>query len=165
MGQPNVNVRPGGITASATFTAAAAAYGAADIMDVAKQFTFAYAQDGITIPPGCLIRILSSVIKIDVTSVPSGQTSYTGQFYNVTPPTVRADNDVWTLASADLGAYRGSLALGTPADLGAALYIKTQYADTDFNLTSSSLFMELVTVGAHTAAAVARSIILYGVIL
>lgn len=155
-----------GIAAAASFTPAAAAYSAADIVGTTpvQEFAFTYA-NGLAIPSASLIRILTAIIKIDVTAVQSGETSYTLQCYSVTPPSAQADNAAWTLASADLSAYRGSLNLGTPADLGAALYVKTQYVDTDIKLTGASLFAELVTVGGFTATAVARQVLLYGVVL
>lgn len=153
-----------GIYASASFTPAASAYGAGDIQDVAKELAFTF-YDGSPIPSGSLIRILTAIMKIDVTSVPSGQTSYTLQTYGVTPPSAQADNDAWTLASGDLTAYKGAISLGTPVDLGSACYVKSQYIDFDIRLTGTSLFGELVTAGAHTAAAVARQVSLYGIIL
>lgn len=155
-----------GVTATATFTPAAAAYGSGDIMDVAKEMSFTY-RDGVAVPVGSLIRILSAITKIDITSVPAGQTSYLLHCYSVTPPSAQADNDAWTLASGDLTAYRGSIALGVPADLGASLYVKTSLIDTEIALASdkTSMFAQLVTVNSHTAAAVARQIILQGVVL
>lgn len=155
-----------GVTASATFTPAAAAYGAADLMDVAKEMSFTYA-NGVAVPASSLIRILSAVTKIDITSVPSGQTSYTLQMYSVTPPSAQADNAAWTLASGDLSAYRGSLALGAPADLGGALYVKSSGLNADINLgpALTSIYAQLITDGAHTATAVARTVILYGIVL
>lgn len=153
-----------GITASATFTPAAAAYGAGDIMDVAKQFAFTLA-NGDPVPDGSLIRILSSTTKIDVTAVPSGQTSYTARAYSSTPPSAQADNDLWTLVSGDLSVYKGPISLGTPVDEGSCLYIKNQYIDTDIKLTGTSLWLELVTEGAHTAAAVARTVTLNAMVL
>ncbi|MBR1230211.1 hypothetical protein JQ600_35540 [Bradyrhizobium sp. AUGA SZCCT0176] len=154
-----------GISASATFTPAAAAYGAGDIVSVAKEFAFTDSV-GRIVPEGALIRIVSAVIKIDQTAVISGETSYSLALYNVTPPSAQADNAAWTLASADLPSYRGTLALGTPADLGAACYIKTQFSDQqDFKLAGTSLFGELITTGAFTATAVARQILLYGFVV
>jgi len=155
---------PTGFTASANFTPAAAAYGAGDLIDVAKQFSFVDS-DGVAVPAGALIRILTTVIRIDQTAVQAGETSYTGYLYSVTQPSAQADNALWTLASADLSAYLGSVALGTPADLGAACYVKTGSQDFDIKLTASSLYMRLVTVGAFTATAVARQISLFGIIL
>lgn len=153
-----------GITASASFTPAAAAYTALDIMDVAKEFAFTYA-DGTTIPAGSLIRVLTSIIKIDITALQASEAAYALQCYSVTPPSAQADNAAWTLASADLSAYRGSIALGTPVDLGAALYVKTPNIDLDIKLTTSSLWGVLQTIAGFTAAAVVRQVLLYGVVL
>lgn len=159
-----VDVVPSGINATASFTPAAAAYTAADMISVAKEFAFTQA-NGNAVPPGSLIRILTSSIKIDATAVISGETSYTLHLYTATPPSAQADNDAWTLASADLPYYVGSIALGTVVDLGAALYVKTGGINLDITLLSSSLFGVLVTVGGFTAAAVARQIRLHGIVL
>lgn len=161
-----VDLVPSGITGSASFTPAAAGYSAGDIVDVAKEIGFSRV-DGSSLAPGSLIRILTVIIKNGVAAVPSNQTSFTGQFYSIKPPTARADNDPWTLPVADLTAYRGSIALGTPVDLGTALYVKTQYVDTDIKLAldRASLYMELVTVGNPTLAATAIDVLLYGVAL
>lgn len=154
-----------GVYATVSFMPAAAAYGAADMIDVARELVFKY-PDETPVVPGSLIRIVSSIIKIDQTAVISGETSYSLALYNVTPPSAQADNAAWTLASADLSAYRGSLSLGTPVDLGAACYVKTQFADLqDFKLLGSSLFGELITAGAFTATAVARQVSLYGFVI
>ncbi|CAB4144794.1 hypothetical protein UFOVP469_54 [uncultured Caudovirales phage] len=149
-----------GFTASASFTPAATAYGAADVMSVAQAFAFLDAA-GNAIPSASLICITAAITKIDVTAVPSGQTSYTLYCYSVTPPSAQADNAAWTLASADLPSYLGSIALGTPADLGAALYIRASAPNLYAQLAGTSLFGVLVTDGAHTAAAVARQIRLH----
>lgn len=150
------------VVAAASFLPATAAYGAGDIIDVAKEFAFTYG-DGSAIRSGALIRIISSVIKIAETAIISGETSYTLPLFSVTPPSAQLDNDTYTLAAGDLASYRGSLSLGTPADLGGACYIKTQYTDQqDFNLTGTSMFGRLVTTGAFTATAVARQVFLYG---
>lgn len=161
-----VALAAGGVVASANFTPAAAAYGAGDIHSVAQQLNFVD-RNGLAVPVGSIIRILTSVVKIDVTAVPSGMTSFTLQLYGVTPPSAPADNDPWTLASADLPSYCGAIDLGAPVDLGAALYVKKQYIDFDVKLDAdkSSLFGQLVTVGAYTATAVARQVLLRGVVL
>lgn len=153
-----------GVVAQADFTPAASAYGAADVMDVAKEFAFVD-RNGVAVPVGSLIRILTTIVKIDITAVPSGQTSYSLPLFSVTPPSAQADNDAWTLASGDLDSYRGTLSLGTPVDLGAALYVRTPNVDIDMKLVSSSLWGRLVTDGAHTPAATARRVLLYGIVL
>jgi hypothetical protein len=153
-----------GITATASFTPTAVAYGALDIMDTAKEFAFTYA-DGTAIPAGSLIRILTSIMKIDATALQASEGAYTLHNYSVTPPSAQADNDAWTLASADLTAYRGSIAIGTPVDLGAALYIKTPLVDIDIKLATSSVWGRLVTTPGFTPTAVARQVLLYGIVL
>lgn len=160
-----------GIVASFSFTPVAGAYSAGDIIGTAQQVNFTYA-DGSAVPAGSLIRMVSAVIKIDQTAVISGETSYSLALYSVTPPSAQADNAVWSLASADLPSYRGFLNLGTPVDLGAACYVKTQFdgsvgKEQDYNLGSglTSFYARLVTTGAFTAPAVARQILLYGVVV
>lgn len=155
---------PAGITASASFTPAAAPYVANDIMDTAKEFAFTFA-DGTAIPSGSLIRILTAIIKIDVAALQANEAAYTLQCYSATPPSAQADNAAWTLASADLTAYRGAISLGTPVDLGAALYVKSPNIDLDIKLTGTSLFAELQTLASFTPTAVARQILLYGIVL
>jgi len=152
------------VFASATFTPTAAAYGAGDLMDVAKEMTWAD-RNGVKVPAASLIRVLTTVVKIDITAVPSGQTSYTLRCYNVTPPSAQTDNAAWTLASGDLASYLGAIPLGTPVDEGAALYIKQQYVDFDLRLSVQSMFAQLITNGAHTAAATARQVLLHGVVI
>lgn len=153
-----------GVTATASFTPAAAAYSAGDTMDVAKEFAFTYA-DGRSVPTGSLIRILTSTLKIDTTGLQASEAAYTLYTYSATPPSALADNAAWTLASGDLSAYRGSISLGTPVDLGSALYVRSGGIDTDFNLAGTSLFGTLVTVAGFTATAVARQVRLIGIVL
>lgn len=162
--QPQGGAGRSGITATNSFTPAAAAYSANDVISTAKEFAFTFA-NGDAVPSGSLIRILSSVMKIDVTALQASEAAYTLQMYGVTPPSAHADNDAWTLASGDLTAYKGSISLGTPVDLGAALYVKSGLLDTDVKLTGTSLFCELQTLAGFTATAVARQISIYGIVL
>lgn len=161
-----VSVAGSGVIARANFTPSAAAYGAGAIMDVAKEMQFKD-RNGVLVPTGSLIRILSAVVKIGIAAIPAGQTSFTGRLFGVTPPSAQADKAVWTLATADFSAYRGPISLGAPVDEGAGLFVKSQYIDTDIALDTgtSSVFMELVSDGAHTASAIAREVILFGVLL
>ncbi len=100
------------------------------------------------------IVITSADLRIDVTSVPSGQTSFRLHLYNVTPPSAAADNDVWDLPAGDRASYLGYIDLGTPVDVGSTLFVQT---DTSFRkevrLVSTSLFAYLVTNGAFTPSA------------
>ncbi|MGY4288884.1 hypothetical protein ACVWXO_008104 [Bradyrhizobium sp. LM2.7] len=154
------------VFAAASFTPAAAAYSAGDVLDLSKEFAF-IDKDGLLVPPGALIRVLSTTLKIDQTAMLSGEAAYTLQLYNSAQVSLN-DNDPWTLASADLPSYRGSLGLGTPVDLGAACYVKTQFSDQqDIHLTSGkqSTFGRLVSVGGATFTAVARQVSIYGVLV
>lgn len=155
-----------GWEASATFTPTAAAYSAADIMDTAKAFTPKFANAG-NVPNGSLLRITSAIIKIDATALQASEAAYTLQVYNVTPPSALADNGAWTLASTDLPAYRGSVGLGTPADLGAALFLLTTGLAIDIKLGAAvnTFYAQLQTVAGFTATAVARQIFLHGIVL
>ena len=159
--------RGNGVTASASFTPAAAAYGALDIMDAAKQFSFTYA-DGSPVTKGALIRVYTTILRIDVSALQASEGAYSLAMYNVTPPSAQADNAAWTLASADLAAYLGTIALSTPVDAGAALYVQAQpTANQDIKLlsTETSIYGELITTPGFTPTAVARQVTLYGVVL
>jgi hypothetical protein len=162
-GQP-IDSSGSGITASASFLPTASAYSANDIMSTAQEFAFSYA-NGAAIPSGALIRILTAIVKIDATALQASEAAYALQLFSVTPPSALADNAAWTLASGDLASYRGSISLGTPVDLGAALYVKTPNVDIDIKLTGTSLFGQLQTSAAFTPTAVARQVLLYGVVL
>lgn len=151
-----------GIIASASFTPAAAAYTAGDILGVAQQFAFTFA-NGNEVPTGALIRITGSILKIDHTDLVSSEGAYTLQLYNVTPPSARADNAAWTVATGDLAAYVGSIALGTPVDVGQ-LFVRAT-PSLDIKLASTSLWGELTNAGTMTPTAVARQVTLIGVVL
>ena len=150
-----------GFVATASFTPSALAYGAGDVIDVAKQFSFVDWL-GNAIPAGSLIRITTAILKIDQTALQASEGAYSLQCYSVTPPSAQVDNAAWSLASGDLSAYRGSISLGTPVDLGSACYVRMA-VDVDINLSASSIFAQLVTTPAFMPGAVARQVFLYGV--
>lgn len=154
---------PSGIAASASFTPAAAAYGAGDVISTAKEFVFTFA-DGKPIPAGSLIRVQSVVMRVDIAALQASEAAYELQCYGVTPPSALADNAAWTLASADLAAYLGAVAIPAPVDLGAALFIKSA-VDLQFKLSAASLFASLRTVPGFTATAVARQVQLIGTLI
>lgn len=155
------------VTASASFTPTAVSYTAGNIIDVAKEFVFTN-NNGLIVPPGATIRILTAEIKIDESALISGEGAYTAHAYSITPPSARANNAAWARASGDLPSYRGSLAIGTPVLAGGTCYLKTQLSDVqDFHLAmgKSSLFLELINAGTFTGAAVDRQIFLYGMVI
>lgn len=155
---------PAGCYATVSFTPTASAYSANDIMGASGEFAFTFA-DGTAIPAGSVVRILDSLLRIDATALQASEAGYQLQTYSATQPSAQADNDAWTLASGDLTTYRGAMAIGTPVDLGGALFVRTPYQDFDVRLTTSSLWARLQTLAGFTATAVARQVTLYGIVL
>jgi hypothetical protein len=69
------------------------------------------------------------------------------------------------LPSGDRAAYLGSLAIGTPVDVGSTLVVETDDLRKQITVASTGkIFAELVTVGAFTATATARKVVLHGVV-
>lgn len=103
------------------------------------------------------VIITSVELEIDVSSIPSGMSGFNLRLYNASPTAI-ADNAAWDLPSGDRGKYLGKIALGTPVDEGATLFIDNDGINKQITLTSTSLFFELQTVGAYTptSAAVKR---------
>jgi hypothetical protein len=166
IGQPVQIVGGDGIVASASFLAVAEAYGAGDIQATPQEFVWRYAGSGLTIPAGRAIRVLTARLKIGVGSVPSGMTSFSMPVYLSQPAsTGQGNNDAWAAKTADLSIFKGQISLGTPVDLGDFLFVRTASVNFDIVMTSSSLWGTLVTAGAHTASAVARTVELDGLLL
>jgi hypothetical protein len=152
---PNGAATSGGYTSTVTFTPAAAAYLAGDIMQGAREFT------NIGPAGGGEVLIVNTRLRVDAASVVSGETSYTLHLYSVTPPSALADNAVWDLPSGDRASYMGSIALGTPVDLGSTLYVEqTGLAKQVTVPAGGSLFGYLVTNGGFTATGAARTLLI-----
>lgn len=146
----------GGKDVTITFTPAAAAYGAGDIMEGAKEIPL------IGPPAGGSVVIVSTDLLVEQTAVISGETSYTLHLYSVTPPSALADNAAWDLPSGDRASYLGSLALGTPVDLGSSLYVGVNNIMKQVKVPAGgSLFAYLVTVGPFTATAAIRRVTIH----
>ncbi len=155
-----VEVIGSGRVASATFTPAAAAYSANDIMATAKEFV------GFGPSQGGEVMITSSELQVAHTAVISGETSYRLYLYNVTPPSAAADNDAFDLPAGDRASSLGYVDLGTPVDLGSTLYVQTDGINKQVTVAAGgSVFGYLVTVGAFTATAAARKVTLHTVLV
>lgn len=133
---------------SATFTRPADtdAYAAADIVG-ATAATVSFAN--VASRAGAEVRIFASELQINVAAIPSGMTSFTLYLYDAAPASDAADNAAFDLVSGDRSSFLGSLALGTPADLGSTLYIRATQ-DLRIRAASTSLYAYLVTAGAFT---------------
>jgi hypothetical protein len=129
------------------------AYSAGDILGAATGSTAALQFQNIA-PVGTVdVMITSTTLEIDVNAVPSGMTSLTLHLYSVTPPSALGDNAAWDLPAGDRASYLGSLALGTPVDLGSTLYIAVDGINKQISLPGTDVFGYLVTVGGYTPAA------------
>ncbi len=143
-------------TSSNSFTPAAAAYLANDIMATSKVF--------VDVGPSAgKIRITGCELEVDHTAVISGETSYRLYMYNVTPPSAAADNDAFDLPAGDRASFLGYIDLGTPVDLGSTLYVQTLNINKEVKLTTANLHTYLVTNGPFTATAAARKVTLHTV--
>jgi len=141
---------------TASWTPAAAAYAANDVISTAQEFT------GIGFPNGGEVMINSASLLVAHTAVISGETNYLLYLYNVTPPSALADNDAFDIPSGDRAALVARIDLGTPADLGSTLLVQTDEINKQVTVPSGgSLFGYLVTVGAFTATAAARQVTLH----
>lgn len=97
------------------------------------------------------IRITASTLRVNLSAVTSGMTSFTLHLYNASPTAI-LDNAAFDLPSGDRSAYLGSIALGTPADLGSTLFIANDAINKHVKLAanSTSLYALLVTAGGYT---------------
>lgn len=148
-------------TASASFTPAAAAYTAGDVMDVAQEF--------VNIAPmwGGPIMIVSCSLLISHTALVASEGAYRLHIYNVTPPSAHADNDAWDLPAGDRSAYLGYVDLGTPVDIGSSLWVETHSINKQIMTLGSAgggnIWGELVTNAGITPTAAARTVTLHAI--
>lgn len=138
-------------TAIVTRTNDTNAYGALDVVGAA---TGATAAVSFTLAPGeAVVRIVTTTLEIDASAIIMSETSYALYLYRETPPSALGDNVAWDLPSGDRAAFIGSLALGTPADVGASLFIQVDNIMKDIYLPTGVLYAYLVTAAAHTPTA------------
>lgn len=106
------------------------------------------------------IIITDADLEIDVTSVPSGMTSFRLYLYNATPPSALADNAAFDLPAGDRANFLGYIDLGTPADIGSTLYVQNSAVNRKLKMgATTSLFAYLVTNGAFTPTSAAVKVI------
>lgn len=132
-----------------TRTADTNAYLANDVIGAATGATAALSFPKLGVGQSEL-QIVSTTLEIDDTGIISGETSYTLHLYSATPPSALGDNAPWDLPSGDRASYLGSLALGTPADVGSSLFIAVDGITKEISLQGEGLFAYLVTVGPYT---------------
>lgn len=97
------------------------------------------------------IIITDADLRIDVSSVPAGMTTFRLHLYNVTPPSALADNAAWDLPAGDRAAYLGYIDFDTPVDLGSTLFVSMTAINKKLKLgLTSSIFGYLVTTAGWT---------------
>ena len=106
---------------------------------------------------GRSIAITDADMRVDVTSVPAGMTTFRLHLYNATPPSALADNAAWDLPAGDRLNYLGYIDLGTPVDIGSTLFVQTDGSGSkQIKMgASSSLWGYLVTKGGFTPTSAA----------
>lgn len=98
------------------------------------------------------ILITSVDLRIDVSAIPSGMTSFRLYLYKERPASAYADNAAWDLPAGDRDDYIGFADIGTIADLGSTLYVQNSDIRMQLRTGEVGLFGYLVTTGAFTPA-------------
>lgn len=102
-------------------------------------------------PSSCRAMITDVSLRIDVSTVPSGMSSFRLHLYNATPPSALADNAAWDLPSGDRASYIGYVDIDTPVDVGSTLFVQNAAVNKLISLgDSNQLYGYLVTNGAYT---------------
>lgn len=147
-------------SSTASWTPAAEAYSANDVMSTAQEFVLIGPTNGGS------VMITSSSLMVAHTAIISGETSYLLYLYNVTPPSALANNAAFDIPAGDRASFVARIDLGTPVDLGSTLLVQVDGINEQVVVpTGGSLFGYLVTVGAFTATAAARQVTLHTVAL
>ena len=123
------------------------AYTAGDVVGGVIQFR------GLGEPTLNAALITDAALRIDVTAIPSGMTSFRLHLYTESPASALADNAAWDLPSGDRAGYVGYIDLGSPADVGSTLFAQVTGVNLNADLSSAGLYGYLVTNGAFTPAA------------
>lgn len=127
-----------------TRPANATPYTAGDVVGGAFQLT--------GLPPGRDLLTTLVALRINVSGIPAGMTSFTMHYYAGTPPSAIADNDQWDLTAADRAVYLGFTDVGSPADKGATLFCQVKQDCTHLRPASTGVYCYIVTNGAFTPA-------------
>jgi len=91
-------------------------------------------------------------LRIDITSIPSGMTTFRLELYKNRPASAYADNDAWDIPDGDRDDYIGWIDIGTIQDRGNTLVIQDDLLRKHVR-TADGLFGYLITNGGFTPAA------------
>jgi hypothetical protein len=143
-----------GLSASATFTPAAASHVANDCNGAAAEIALAATSAG---------RILITSASLEIDGGTAEATAWRLYLYNVTPPSATADDGAWDLVSGDRASFLGYVDLGTAVDLGSTQWVETHGINKQIKLAGTSVFAYLVNLTTLTPAAVAHIVTLHAV--
>lgn len=129
------------------------AYGALDVIGAATGSTAAQTFARMAPSGGGVVLIRSTTLEIDASGLIASETSYNLHLYSDLPPSAFGDNTTWDLPSGDRGTYLGFLALGTPVDLGASIFVAVDGINKAIYLPGENLYAYLSTVGGYTPTA------------
>lgn len=136
-------------------TADTSAYNAGDVIGINNAGSPGSAIHSFLLagPAGGNVVITGADLRIDLSSVTSGMTSFRLHLYD-SSPTAILDNASWDLPSGDRTAYLGYLDLGSPVDVGSTLFVQTDQINKQIKLATgvTTVFGELVTNGGYTPA-------------
>ena len=144
------------VSASATFTPAASAHGAADVVGGAQQFALGANSGG---------RIMITGATLEIDGATAEATAWRLYLYSVTPPSALADDAVFDLPSGDRASFLGYVDLSTAVDLGSTQWVETSQINKQIKLAGTGVFGYLVNLSAVTPAAVAHIVTLHAVAL
>jgi hypothetical protein len=120
-------------------------------LDVVGQTANAIIQfDGI--PARGSFLITSASLRIDVSAVPAGMSSYRLHLYNGSPGSALADNAAFNIPSGDRGQYQGSIDIPVPSDRGDTLFARYEGSPNAHVDIDAGLYGYLETVGGYTPA-------------
>lgn len=136
--QPTIT-RPANVTA---YTAGDVVGGVVTFLDMASTI-------------GRDVVIISADLRINITAIPTGMSSFRLYLYNGTPPSALADNAAWDLPAGDRAAFLGFVDVGSPADLGSTLFCQVDALNKQVRMgaAETALYGYLVTNGGFTPAA------------
>lgn len=125
-----------------------------DANDVVGAATAALTLEGIGPEGGGEVIITYASLRIDVSSIPTGMTSFKLALYDATPPSALADAATWDLPSGDRANFKGFVDLGTPVDLGSTLFVEIYPVNRQITVADGgALYAYLITNGSYTATA------------
>jgi hypothetical protein len=145
-------------SSSASFTPTANQYTAGDVFDVAQTFSSVGPSAGGT------VRIVSTTLMIAHTALVASEGAYTLHLFNAALASPISDNAAFDVASADRTKYLGSLALGTPVDIGSTLWVEVNLLGKLIVVPSGGAVIGyLVNAATITPTAAARTVTIHGI--